>query len=213
MKFILALLLAIFAVVFAENTATGLSVDVTEEDVKLTPASLAEFGPVPKCFDFSFRKCYYCKYACAFQFGFSAFSKERYDCLNSCSSQEYCKTYIKPEYKPEPVARFASAWRLVNVPAPLAVSLGLAKSFTIAPNQVVYKPVSSLVPFPWMCATPVEYVTPEYKPEPLKIACVTTPTYTIPTTPIRALRMYLTKKMMQRYNLIPYNGQVTIIGN
>jgi len=55
MKFILALLLAIFAVVFAENTATGLSVDVTEEDVKLTPASLAEFGPVPKCFDFSFR--------------------------------------------------------------------------------------------------------------------------------------------------------------
>jgi hypothetical protein len=195
----------------AESVSVSIGLDVTKSDVTLNPAYITEFGAPPKFYSLGFRKCYYCKYACSTQFAFAAFSKELSTCINSCTSQDYCKEYVKPEYKHAPIARFATAWRPVNIPAELAVKLNLAHSYTFN-GKTYYKPLA--VPYPWMCATPVSWVTPEYKPEHAKVVLVTTPAFTVsPSSPINALRVYLTRKMMQKFNLIPYNGHYTIHGN
>lgn len=209
-------------VVFAKDnsliestTSTDLSA-VSQQDVTLSAETIAEFGLPPRVYNYNFRKCYFCKYSCTFQFPFAKQQADMTTCSNNCAKQDFCTEWVTPEFK-APVAPYAIAWRQAYVPLDLALRLKLATAVTTASQQVIYKP--AYVPWPWACASPIEYVTPEYKPEPAQFVvpqCFVTPDYNTAAfaSPIRALKMYLTNKMIASLKLSPFTQhQVYYIGN
>jgi hypothetical protein len=189
---------------------------VSQQDVTLSAEELQEFGVPPRVYNFNFRKCYYCKYSCTFQYPFAKQQGELTSCANTCAKQDFCKEWITPQYK-APVMPYAVAWRSVAVPIDLALRLKLATAVTLPSRRVIYKP--AFVPWPWACATPIEYVTPEYKPEPTRFVlpqCFVTPDYNtkVFSSPVNALRMYLTNKVIAQYKLQPFTQhQVYYVNN
>jgi len=210
----LATILAVVALLVALSAAkesAGLHIAVSQEDVAISQQDIENYGLPPKIYTYDFRECFFCNYTCAVQNSFPAQQAQRVACLNNCANQDFCKNWIKPQWK-APVAPQATLWKLVTVPTDLATKLQLVREAQIAGNTI-YKPV--YIPYPWMCASPVEYIEPEYKPEPVPVVLYVTPTYHVVSSienPIRTLQLYLPPNVINTVGLAPYSEKVYVYG-
>lgn len=198
------------SLVAAKETSL-LQVQVTKADVTLSREDVSQYGVPPAVYTYSFRECFFCNYTCATQACFQKQQPQLQACLKSCSEQDFCKEWVKPLYK-RPATPHAQLWKLVNVPADLACDLKLAVRKEQG-SSYIYKPL--YVPWPWQCATPIEYITPEYKPDPQPVIYIT-PGYALATSavaPVHALSLYLPPSIIAQHKLAPTNQTVVIYGN
>ncbi len=216
---LVVLVLAVSMAMAKEQTSAQV-VAVSQADVTLSKQDIATYGVPPKVYTYDFRQCFYCNYTCTIQHSFTQQVEAHNNCLNTCSQQDFCKKWVKPQYKPE-VFPHAMLWRPVVVPADLACQLKLATMVETGadskkPSFFRYKP--TYLPYPWMCVTRVEpeFIVPEYKPDPAPVVVYITPNYQVQANaqqPLQALRLYLPPNVIAQHQLAPCNQTVVIYGN